>query len=149
MGNSSTEIAKAAIAQVRRSKKGNVLAAHDVLRGAIYGLREVCAGRLPDLERRVYLKFLLRAMEKIDTGIEPSKALCLLPSNRPTSVPDARDLMLFIKVGQELDRPVARGAPIINIGAAIANVARAQRAGKDTVRKAWQKFGGKRAWRDL
>jgi hypothetical protein len=44
---------------IRRIEKGETLAVRDALQGAVIGLRDVLAGRLPDPERQVYLRFLL------------------------------------------------------------------------------------------
>jgi len=133
----------------RRANAGNVPAAMDALRGAAVGLRDVLGGvlvegRLPDPERRIYLRFLLNALEQIDQGIEPGKALGIWGGKR---VSEDRDVTLFLKVGVALDRLRAKSIDVEKpVARAIEIVAKRTGCGTPTVEKAWKSYGGEDAW---
>ncbi len=130
--------------QIREANKGNNLAAREVLRQAAIGLRDVLAGRLPDRERDEYLKYLLGALDQINAGAPPDKALGVWSASRPHAVADERDFALFLAVGQRLDRtPAGTEKPVTQ---AIKVVAARFNLGEETVRKTWIALGGEAAW---
>jgi hypothetical protein len=155
-----TDLIAAARAQVRRAEGGNRHVARGVLRQAAVALRDVLGirdpnldaaeqarkntGTLPDPERKEYLLFLLTALEQIDAEVEADKALGLWSGNRPTSVSDDRDLVLFFNVG---DYWLAARNKAVSVDAAITAVAKSRRLGKPTVQKAWKKHGGLTEWK--
>jgi hypothetical protein len=135
------DLVAAANARIRQANEGNTLAAQEVLRQAVVGLRDVLAGRLPDPERSQCLKYLVDALEQIAMKVPAEKALGLWSGNRPHSVSDSRDLASFVRVGLELNRQP--GQPV---SAAIGAAAKRLNLGKSTVEKAWKKYGGRREW---
>jgi hypothetical protein len=108
VGNSQ-ELIDAVEALTRRVDRGNIRAARDILINCIVGLQEVVAGNRPDVERLACLKFLLKALKQMGTGVPPSKALGLWTNNRPQTVPALRDERLFIAVGIALDKLSKQG----------------------------------------
>jgi hypothetical protein len=97
------ELVATATNTIRRIEKGETLAVRDALQGAVIGLRDVLAGRLPDPERQVYLRFLLSALAQIESGVTSDKALGLWSAGPPQSVTEERDFVLFWKVSQALN----------------------------------------------
>ena len=63
------ELVEAARAQIKRANTGNRRVAHEALRQAAVGLRDVLKGRQPDPERLEYLAFLLTAVKQINQGV--------------------------------------------------------------------------------
>ena len=139
------ELVAAAREQIAKTEQEDNLAARDVLGQAIVGLRDVVAGRQPDPERRVYLEFLLRALEQIIDGAPPKKALGLWANNAPKSVPDMRDVWLFLNVGLALDSPGENGRAK-SVKTAIGEVAKKFGHGDDTVKDAWERHGATKGW---
>ena len=141
------DLIAAATAQIREANEGNALAAHEVLRQATVGLREVLAGRLPDPERLEYLRYLVGALEQIAQDVPPDKALGVWSGQRPHSVSEDRDFVLFVAVGTEIDR-LRSVAPETDapVGRAIQAVAVRYSLGPETIRKAWTRCGGEKDW---
>ncbi|HUX73799.1 MAG TPA: hypothetical protein VMV25_07925 [Steroidobacteraceae bacterium] len=138
----------AAVELIKRTDRGDNLAAAQVLEQAAVGLRDVIAGRLPDEERREYLRFLLRALEEIACGVASNKALGLWSDNAPKRVGDDRDFLLFLMVGQQLDTPDPDGGQV-TVKAAMYAVANNKRIGFDVVKDAWEKMGARAAWKAI
>lgn len=134
------ELIEAANQQIDRINRGDRCAAMEALRMAAVGLQDVLAGREPDAERRVYLRFLVAALDQIKAAVEPGKALGLQIGNRPP-IDVSRDLVIFMRVGLELDKLVKTSAALKPVKRAIANTAKRYGIGKPTIRKAWQSLG--------
>lgn len=129
---------------IKEIDHGDTSAAKDALRAAAVGLKEVIAGRAPDPLRLAYLAFLLRALEQIEQGVDPRKALGLWGSNR---IPRDRDFALFLRVGEQLDKLTTLSVEIERpVARAIIDVAKQTHYGRATVEKAWKDHGGEDAW---
>jgi hypothetical protein len=139
------DLVVAAKAQIRRANEGNTLAALDILRQAAIGLRDILSGGHPDPERLEYLSFLLTALDQIDQEVPADKALGLWSDSRPHSIPDERDLFLFVAVGLELDQ-AQKAHSEKPVDDAIAAAAKRYKCDKSTVKKAWERYGAKKAW---
>jgi hypothetical protein len=128
-------------------------AAMEVIRQSAVALRDLLQhGVHPDLERAVYLFALLGALEQIEGGAEAADALHLRPSGR---VRDetlfARDLRLFVRIGQRLDELIKRGDDRRDKPVAQAQCDIARRSGRSLahVRKLWSRLGGKKGWQQM
>lgn len=146
-----SDLVEAARHRVGRAAAGDYEAARAVLTDCAIAIRGVLGQRLPDPERAVSLQYLLDALEQIvGAGIDARKALGVYVGNRPCE-PDAstRDFVLFVRVGREYDKLRAEGADLATVRAAQVNVARTwtrDAKATETVRKAWQSWGGLQAW---
>jgi hypothetical protein len=129
---------------IKEIDKGDTSAAKDALRAAAVGLREVLAGQTPDPLGLIYLQFLLRALEQIEHGVDARKALGLWGGKR---IHRDRNLVLFLRVGQELDKLKAQSSEADKpVARAIALVAKQTHCGRTAVQKAWKAQGGEDAW---
>jgi hypothetical protein len=145
----SADLVPMALAQVRKAKDGDVRAARYVLAEAAVALRDLLGEtgeldrgprQMPDVERMEYLRYLLWALEKIQDGAAPQRALGIWTDNRPPTLSSGRDYALFFDVCREHSRTR-------DVNSAIASVTRHRKVGKWTVRKAWQFWGARRAWK--
>lgn len=165
---------EAAHETVKRAKSGDLHAARDVLSNAIIAIQslmqfeEADPNRLrldvtnlddprrlifsepPDPHRLVYLRGLLLSLIAIENGTPPVEALHLVtPSHRPDNpaIP-ARNVLLFVMVGQALDRLVEKGWTRMDrpVAKAIAEVVSKTGASTETVQKAWSTYGSAKGW---
>jgi hypothetical protein len=108
---------------------------------------------LPDLERMVYLRFLLNSVERILDGQDPKKALRLFHQNRPQSVNQtSRDFKIFMAIGYAYEQ--LKGHEIQSVEIAIKQVLKKsipdlENNGVHSLRKAWQSCGGLKAWKKV
>ena len=143
--NDWTVLVQGAKATIERIEHGNTLAARNALQVAAIALRGVLTRQLPSPEQHIYLSNLLKGLEQIGSGVAPDKALGLWTQNRPVSVPDERDFVVFWRVGGALDG-------LINsecekpVDEAVSRVAAETGLGHATVAQAWRRMGGRRAW---
>lgn len=146
--NSKSDLVPAAVELIKHVGDGDNLAARNVLNQAAVGLRDVLAGRLPDQERLMYLNFLLSALEEIDGGVPPEKALGLWSNNAPRRIDDLRAFTLFLLVREQLEQP-ASGGDRVTVESAQKSVAKKKNIGYDTVKDAWEEMGARGAWMAL
>lgn len=167
---------EAAHEAVKRARSGDLHAARDVLSNAVIAIRslmqfeEADPNRLrldvtnledqrrlvfnepPDPHRLVYLRGLLLSLIEIENGTPPIEALHLVPPPRRPDNPaiPARNVLLFVMVGQALDRLVEKGWTRMDrpIAEAIAEVATQTGASPETVQKAWSTYGSAKGWEE-
>lgn len=165
---------EAAHETVRRAQSGDVHAAHDVIRNAAIALkglmqfdepdpnklrldvtrmddpRPLVFSEPPDPHRLVYLRSLLVSLLAIDSGTPPTEAFHLTPPSHRLANPEVglRNALLFVQVGQELERLKARGWTRIDkpVAEAIRVVARNNAVSPETVQKAWSEHGSMDRW---
>ena len=146
--DSLAEIVDAAKKRCDLAEAGDTLAAKDVLEQAAVGLRDVLKDHRPDPERLVYLKFLEKALSQINQDVSPDKALGLWGGGRPHSISDSRSVDIFIAVGLEYNRILAKKNKYPSpVKSAIEYVSTQYGIGRGAVRKAWTKFGSLNGWR--
>lgn len=141
--------AKARIAAAPRDKN----AALEVVGQSAVALRDlVHHDLLPDPMRLEYLRALLAALELIEAGEDPVKALHLSQGHR---IRDeklwARNFGLFIKIGREVDRLKGRGHTRGDkpVQAALHAIAKQWSLSLETAKKAWQLHGSEKGWNQL
>lgn len=150
LANASTwgELISMARHQISLIERGNALVAKQVIKLAAQSIRGVLNGQLPDPEQRVYLEFLMHALDGIAAtpGVDPRKALGVWTDSKRHSVPLNRDAMLFLAVGLALDKIRRISSTRSPVAAAIKATAKETRYKTPTVTKAWKSYGGEDAW---
>ncbi len=136
-----------AIDRIARAENGDTLVAKEILEQAAIAIREVLADRKPNEERLRYLEFLEPALDQIASGYPPDKALHISTTNRPRRVDPHRSWHLFLTVGVEYNNLAEIGHA--SVEKAIQNVETRHFVGEDTIRSAWQEYGGLEAWKSL
>lgn len=147
-------LVEAARLSVQRAEEGDANAGWSVLAEAVIGLRGLLQLNEPaDPHRVVCLHALLKSLERIiESGEDPATALHLRPEKLDHRRPDPnlgfRDVLLFMRVGEELDRLIERGHTRQDgpTAAAIKLVAKEEKVGIATVDQAWRHFGGAAGW---
>lgn len=136
---------------VELAKQGNFQSGMEVIiqsRIAIRGLIE--HGESPDPFRVIFVKALLDSLDSIVAGGDPLDCLSLRkPRNRlPDPAIPVRNVLLWTKVGGELDRLTERGHTRQDkpIEAAIKSVSKEMKLDIEVVGKAWRDLGGAEGW---
>jgi hypothetical protein len=142
-------VARARIAAASKNKN----AALDVVRQSAVALRGLLShGQMPDPERCVYLEGLLNALERIEGGEDPTKAMHLRPSGRTRDEKlFGRNLAAFIDIGREFDRLSALGRTRGDrpIDEAKSTVSKRRCIPRQTIDKVWTMFGSAKGWANL
>lgn len=112
--------------------------------------RRLVFNAAPEPHRLVYLRALGLLLERVIAGLPAEEALSLSkPSHREANQNIAiRDALLFVQVGEHLDRLVASGLTKGDkpIDAAIKAVAGNNGVSRATVQKAWSNHGSAKGW---
>lgn len=145
-------VIEAAKFKVERASNGDYSAGLELVRDCALALQDiVIGGNLPDAERQLYLKALIDSLEKILDGVEPARAMCLEKSPGRPADPQklARDLNVFIFVGEEYERLNARGHTKTDEPIAFALQSAANRFGLSlaSIQKTWSEFGSLDGWK--
>ncbi len=138
--------------KVEQASKGDYSAGLELVGDCALALRDiVIKGNLPDAERQVYLNALLDSLEKILDGVEPGRAMYLEKAQGRPADPQklARDLNIFISVGQEYERLNARGHTKTDEPIAFALQSAVNRFGLSlaSIQKIWSEFGSLDGWK--
>lgn len=142
---------EAARCTVARAEDGDANAGEDVLAGAVIGLRTILDLNEPaDPHRVVFLRALLKSLERIEQGADPGAALHLKNGHRKADeFKGVRDVFMFVSVGKRLDAlTLERGHTRQDspTDAALKAVAKEEGYSFATVQKAWLQFGGAAGW---
>lgn len=112
--------------------------------------RRLVFNAAPEPHRLVYLRALGLLLERVLAGLPAEEAMSLSkPSHREANQNIAiRDVLLFVQVGEHLDRLVARGLTKGDkpIDAAIKEVVENNGVSRATVQKAWSNHGSAKGW---
>lgn len=104
----------------------------------------------PEPHRLVYLRALGLLLERVLAGLPVEEALSLSkPSHREANQNIAiRDVLLFVQVGEQLDRLAARGLTKVDkpTDLAIREVAKNNGVSLATAQKAWSNHGSATGW---
>jgi len=138
--------------KVEQASKGDYSAGLELVGDCALALRDiVIKGNLPDAERQVYLNALLDSLEKILDGVEPGRAMYLEKAQGRPADPQklARDLNIFISVGQEYERLNARGHSKSDkpVASALKSRARLFKVSLASTQKIWSEFGSVDGWK--
>ena len=147
-----TDLVERARARIAAAPRDKNAALHVVGQSAV-ALRDLVRhDLLPDPMRMEYLRALLAALELIEAGEDPVKALHLSQGHR---IRDeklwSRNFILFIETGREFDRRKSRGhtredKPIQEAQRAVSKLKKLPLA---TIQKVWHSNGGEAGWNDL
>jgi hypothetical protein len=140
------DLVAAAQNQIRLIEAGDDLAAKKALRMAAIGLAHVLNGNKPDPEHSVYLEFLLQSINQFLKGVPLNKAFGLWSANRPKTISESRNLVLFMRVGLRVGE-FREQSTVSPISKAIRAIAKEAKIGIPTVRRAWKAHGAERGWR--
>ena len=131
--------------RVKDAKKNDHRAVRKVLEESVVYLKNLINGvRVYDPERVVYIKFLKDCLLEVLKGVEPRKALFLHNEKNAQITLQSRNAKLFYRVGMIYD-----GLSSKKIETAIKTIAREEKIGEATVRKAWSEHGALTAWKKI
>ena len=132
--------------RVEDAKKNDYRASIKVLEESIVYLKNLTKGiRIHDPVRIVYIKHLKECLSEIVKGVEPRKAFFLQKNERNSQVIlQSRSAKLFFRVGMIYD-----GLSSKKIDTAIKTIAREEKIGESTVRKAWSEHGSLDGWKKI
>ncbi len=145
MNNDKKNLEKIARQRVKDAKSSDLRAVRKVLEESVIYLKNLTNGvRVYDPERIIYIKFLKDCLSEIIKGVEPRKAL-FLQNEKNSQIPlQSRNAKLFYRVGMIYD-----GLASKKIDTAIKTIAREEKIGEATVRKAWSEYGALTSWKKI
>lgn len=129
---------------VQQAENGDVLQAKAALKDAAVALRAVLLGTQPRADLMPAVRFLLSAIERVQDGVPPDKALGLWGDSRPKEDLFTRDALLFFSMGLYYD-----AMQIKDVRLARDAIARKYKVRSSLVRAAWETHGGVQGWMEL